>query len=250
MKDLLLESFSPILILTNIIGCIHTPAYKRFILQKVYTIVLAALYATVAFRCFVYLIPPITGPTAILRAIDWFQMIFGCILSMSFYYKAFSSRKKLKKLFEKFTIIDREFYKVGIFLRYEHIKRNLIIQIFFSTLLTSTVLSLMSLYYSYETFWVDLCVTILLYTPIFMMNYVSILFLNIVNQIHLRYKKINMFLKRLKIIKSENIERPIYDVLNIYQEITEVIEILNEIFGISNLMSISKLNQRSIAQKD
>lgn len=240
MKNLLLDSFSPILLLTNIIGCLHTPTTKRYYLQKIHTFVLATLYTIVAARCFFYLIPSISGPTAILRAIDWFQMIFGYILSMSFFYKAFSSRKKLRELFEKLALIDREFFKLGIYLDYNQIKRNLIIQIFFSTLLACTVLTLMSFYYSYDIFWVDFFVTILLYTPIFMMDYVSILFLNIVNQIHLRYKKINKFLKHLK--QDENIEKPIYDVLNIYQELTEVIEILNEIFGISNLMSISKLS--------
>lgn len=240
MNNEFLNSFKPILILTNIFGILYYPTTKYEFLQKLYVLFIACLFTGLAMTTYFYIYyGPITGSFAILMIIDWIQSICGYILALSFYYAAFHGNKKLNKVFKKINFIDIQFSKLGVFFDYYKITNSVIREsVISSGILIGTAFWQ---WYSYNNNvnWTLFFVFPLFFLPYFMCFFITILFVNLVKELLLRYKNVNKMLKEIEIRKCKNDRKMFFEVLNIYHHINENVDWMNTTFGLRNLMIFS-----------
>lgn len=234
---ILSKSFSPILITSKVVGMLSTSKTNgNTIYINCYIIFIALLYSTTAIYSFFYVISPITGQAAVLHATDWIQTICGYIASLCFFYKGLSGRKKLHKIFKSLDLVDKTFSIIGIKFNYRTLQRNLRIQVFTSTTIVGFTCSFMWIAYSIDL-WLDVIMCLLYLFPLHLVYNNLILFSNIIYLIYLKYKIINEFL--LKIKNEHSNVSMIYKITKCYEEINEVVMMANDLFGLTNLMSIS-----------
>lgn len=241
MNNEFLNSFKPILILTNIFGILYYPNSKYIFLQKLYVLFIASLFSGLAMTTYFYIYyGPIYGSMAILQIIDWIQSICGYILALSFYHSAFYGNKKLIKVFNQIYFIDKQFSKLGVFFDYQKITSSVIIEIVISSIvLTGTAFWQWHSYNNYVR-WQIFLVFPLFFVPFFMCFFMTILFVNLVKQLLLRYKNVNKILKEIQVQKSKSDRKIIFEVLNIYHHINENVDWMNTAFGLRNLMTFSR----------
>lgn len=240
MNNEFLNSFKRILILTNILGVLYYPTSSYIFLQKIYIFFLTCIFTGIAvttYLCIYY--GTISGPEAILMIIDWIQSICGHILALSYYYTAFHGNRKLNKVFNQIHLIDKQFSKLGVFFDYHKISISVISQSLIScTLITGTAFWQ---WYSYnsDANWTIFFVLPLVFIPYYMSFFISILFVNLVNELLLRYKKVNIILKEIQVRKRKSDGKMIFEILSIYQHINENVDWMNTTFGLRNLMTFS-----------
>lgn len=233
---ILLKSFKPILITSIASGILSTSkTNEKNISKNLYIIFIALIYSAIVIYSFFNVISPITGQFAVLHATDWIQTICGYIASLCFFYKGLSGRKKLLKIFKSMDFVDKTFSIIGIKFNYRTLQRNLLIQIFVSTITIAVACSTMWIMYSID-FWLDVIMCLMYAFPLFLVYYNLILFSNIIYLIYLKYKIINQLLLK---IKNEHSNSMIYKITKCYEEINEVVMMANDLFGLTNLMSIS-----------
>lgn len=234
---ILLKFFKPILITSIVSGTLSTSKTNgNKICKNVYIIFIALLYSAIVIYSFFYVISPITGQFAVLHATDWIQTICGYIASLCFFYKGLSGRQKLLKIFHSMDFVDKTFSIIGIKFNYKTLQRNLLIQIFVSTLVVGAACSTMWIICS-KDIWLDVIMCSMYAFPLYLVYYNLILFSNIIYLIYLKYKIINQFL--LKIKNEHSNVSMIYKITKCYEEINEVVMMANDLFGLTNLMSIS-----------
>lgn len=240
MNNEFLNSFKPILILTNIFGVLYYPTTSYIFLQKLYVLFIASLFTGIAMTTYFYIYyGPIYGTMAILMIIDWIQSICGYILALNFYYTAFYGNKKLIKVFNQIYLIDKQFSKLGVFFDYHKIRTSVIIESLISTgILIGTAYWQ---WYSYDNNvnWQIFFVFPLFFLPYFMSFYITILFVNLVKELLLRYKNVNKILKEIQMRKIKSDRKIIFEVLSIYHHINKNVDWMNTTFGLRNLMTFS-----------
>lgn len=220
MSISLKESFKPILKVSKFYGILSTPLTRyKPICGYFYKIIILLSYTGEIFNHFFNVFPPIVGQYAVLQATDYIQLFFGYITTLCFYYKSVTGTKKLVKIFDRLKKIDEYFLLIEISFDYQKIPRRLKIQLI-SLLLSTFICGIFS---DSSIFCVYLIFCNL------------ILFSNLIHQIFLKYKKINKFLIKNKRLKVSQI----YEATKCYEELNDVIKIINNLFGLTNLMSIS-----------
>lgn len=222
MSNSLKESFKPILKISKLYGILSTPLTKyKPIYGYCYIIFIFLLYTGQIFNHFFNVFPPIYGQYAVLQATDWIQLFCGYVTTVCFYYKSLTGKKKLLKIFNRLKKIDENFLLIDITFDYQKIPRRLKIQIICSivTLFICGILSDTSTFF------------------MFLIYFNLILCANLIHQIYLKYKEINKFLFKIKNERSK--VSLIYEAATCYEELNDVIKIVNKLFGLTNLMSIS-----------
>lgn len=242
MTNEFLNSFKPILILTNIFGVLYYPTSNYILLQKLYVFIIASIFSGLALTTYFYIYyGPIYGTVAILMIIDWIQSICGYILALSFYYTAFYGNKNLNKIFNQIYFIDKQFSKLGIFFDYHKITTTIIAQSLLSTGFMIGAAFWQWYSYNNNVDWKIFVIFPLFFIPYLMAFYISILFVNLVNELLVRYKNVNKILKEIQVTKSKSDRNLIFEVLSIYHNINENIDWMNMTFGLRILMTFSKI---------
>lgn len=231
----LLSAFEPILITCKIFGLLSTPLNNKiFIWQTLYIILVALLFCGLNFYYTIFIMSPINGTLAVLQATDWVRIFSGCLVSCCFSFKALNDRKSLLTIFKSFKRVDESFKAIGITFDYKHIQNAIIVQVAIVVIsitgLGVIMLNLLSNLIS-EGFLTFLSTAF----PFYLICFNSILFTNIVYVIYLKYKEINNFLIQIKNEFSEL--SLIYKVTKCYDEVNEIVTMVNDLFGLTNLIT-------------
>lgn len=223
MSNSLIESFKPIFKISKVFGILSTPLTKyKPIYGYYYTIFIFIIITAEVFNNLFNVVTPIYKEYTVLQVTDYIELFCGYTTTVCFFYKSLTGRKKLLKIFNRLRKIDESFLLIEISFDYQKVPRRLKIQIV-SASLSVFVVGILS----------D---TSILFK--FMVYYNLILCSNIIYQIYLKYKKINTFLLKIKNERS-NVSL-IYEATKLYEELNDVIKIVNNLFGLTNLMSIGK----------
>lgn len=233
-----LKAFQPILIISKIFGTLTTPLNDNiFIWQTTYIILIALAYCIVNSYYAIFVMSPIFGTRAVLQATDWIRTLSGFIVSCSFFYKALMGRKSLLNIFKSLEIVDEHFKIIGITFDYKPIRNSIIVQSSIVAIVITGLGSVMLNMISTDLISERVLTLFLTSFPLYLNCFTSILFTNIVYVIYLKYKKINEFLIQIKNEFSEL--SLIYQVMKCYDEVNEVVMMVNDLFGLTNLMTIS-----------
>lgn len=238
MSTTLLSSFKPILLVSKIFGLLSTPLNDHLvILQTIYIVGVAIVYCVVNSYYALYVMSPVLGSRAVLQATDWIRTFCGFSVSLCFYYKALNGRQELLTIFKSFDHVDDCFKNIGIKFDYKHVRKALIFQmaLIFGIItgLGTVMLNTLSEFVS------ERWLTFLLSSfPLYLIYCNCILFANIVFVIYLKYKEINKF--SLEIQNGGSNLSLIYKATKCFDELNDVVTMVNDLFGLSNLMTISK----------
>lgn len=222
MPQSLIESFNPVLKVSKIFGILSTPQTKyKPIYGYGYILLILILLTAEIINSVFDLIEPIYGEYTVLQATDYIQVICGYIVVLCFYYKSVTGSKKMMKIFNRLDKIDELFALIEISFDYEKIPKRLKVQLILATVsvFICGIFSDTSVYFGY------------------LVHYNFILCSNLIHQIYLKYQRINKFLLKIKNGRS-NVSL-IYKATKCYEELNDVTKSVNNLFGLTNLMSIS-----------
>lgn len=240
MSDIILNSFESILIICKIFGTLSTPLndVKR-IYQNIYTLFVASIFFAMIFYTVFFILGPPHGELAVLYATDWIQVISSFFISSVLYYQSLIGRGKLLKVFKSLSNVDEIFVEIEIDFDYKNISQNLIIQILLT--FTAILLSGLAIFFMLPFSTLDnLCRLLISIILIICVHLNSILFSNIVYVIYLKYKAINKYL--ININNEYTSVSVIFKITNCYDEVNEILMMVNKLFGLTNLVSIGELN--------
>lgn len=239
MSDIILNSFESILIICKIFGTLSTPLndVKR-IYQNIYTLFVASIFFGMIFYTVFFILGLPHGELAVLYATDWIQVISSFFISSVLYYQSLIGRGKLLKVFKSLSNVDEIFVEIEIDFDYKNISQNLIIQILLT--FTAILLSGLAIFFMLPFSTLDnLCRLLISIILIIVVHLNSILFSNIVYVIYLKYKAINKYL--ININNEYTSVSVIYKITNCYDEVNEILMMVNKLFGLTNLVSIGEL---------
>lgn len=222
MPNSIIESFKPVLKVSKIFGILSTPRTNSNPIYGYGYILFIVLLLTGQLVNEIFdVIAPIYGDYSVLQATDYIQIVCGYITVLCFYYKSVTGRKKLMKIFNRLDKIDEFFKLIEISFDYQKIPKRLKVQLVVSTvsMFICGIFSDTSVFFGY------------------LVDYNFILFSNLIHEIYLKYKRINKFL--LKIQNGRSNVSLIYKATKCYEELNDVTKIVNNLFGLTNLMSIS-----------
>lgn len=188
------------------------------------------------------------------------QQIMGITVLFFIYYQVILYKPKIDKIFNIFTKIDLEFQYLNIQFNYKKFERKIIIELIFAVLFIYGLFFVLMSHYELNYFDSIISEYIINIHPIFLIDIVLLTFINFCWHIKCKLTALKLLLvdlsrideksmiERDKIWKIKFVQetpklfiREIRIIAAIFEMLFKAVNILNNIFGFSNLMTMGEI---------